>query len=167
MAQAFSVPLAHHRHKAHRRFADRLRIGGIILLALDEGLHIGGRDKLHLVPRVARLSAPEMRSSDSMATMHSNWLKNGSIWSRLSFLRKKHVARGKSPMHLEHILRQIESDSGNLRRERSPTSILADPSCHTDAVGCGYIIRLNKPGWTNIQRPKIEPVATNPVKSDW
>ena len=66
-------------------------------------------------------------------------------------------------MHREHILRQIESDSGNLRRERSPTSPLADPSCHTDAVRCGYIIRLNRPGCTNIQRPKIEPVATNPV----
>ncbi|WP_206613042.1 hypothetical protein, partial [Paenirhodobacter populi] len=36
---------------------------------------------------------------------------------------------------LEHILRQIEPDSGNLRHDRSPMWILAGPPWHTDAVG--------------------------------
>ena len=39
------------------------------------------------------------------------------------------------PMHLEHILRQIEPDSGNLRHDRSSLWILADPPWHSDAVG--------------------------------
>ena len=38
-------------------------------------------------------------------------------------------------MCLKHILRQIEPDSDNLRHDRSPMWILADPPWHTDAVG--------------------------------
>jgi len=38
-------------------------------------------------------------------------------------------------MHLKHILRQIESDCDNLRHDRSPLWIVADPPWHIDAVG--------------------------------
>ena len=33
-------------------------------------------------------------------------------------------------MHLEHILRQIEPDRDNLRQDRSPLWIVADPPWH-------------------------------------
>ncbi|WP_372834167.1 hypothetical protein, partial [Puniceibacterium confluentis] len=39
------------------------------------------------------------------------------------------------PMHLEHILRQIEPDRDNLRHDRPPLWIIADPPWHIDAVG--------------------------------
>lgn len=38
-------------------------------------------------------------------------------------------------MHLEHILRQIESNRDNLRHDRSPMRIVADPPWQIDAVG--------------------------------
>ncbi len=37
-------------------------------------------------------------------------------------------------MHLEHILRQIEPDRDNLRQDRSPLWIVADPPGTSDAV---------------------------------
>ena len=46
--------LALHSHKPHvrslGRLADRLRIGGIVLLPFDERLHISRRDEPHLMP---------------------------------------------------------------------------------------------------------------------
>jgi len=47
-------------------------------------------------------------------------------------------ARAIGPMDLKHILRQIESDRDNLRHDRSPLWILADPPWHRDAV-CGRL----------------------------
>ena len=38
-------------------------------------------------------------------------------------------------MHLKHVLRQVEPDRGNLRHDRPPLWILADPPWHIDAVG--------------------------------
>jgi hypothetical protein len=38
-------------------------------------------------------------------------------------------------MHLKHSLRQIEPDGDNLRHDRSPLWIVADPPWHSDAVG--------------------------------
>ncbi len=38
-------------------------------------------------------------------------------------------------MDLKHILRQIETDSDNLRHDRSPLWSVADPPWHTDAAG--------------------------------
>jgi alcohol dehydrogenase len=50
-------------------------------------------------------------------------------------LAQNRTARAVSPMHLKHILRQVEPDSGNLRHDRSPLLILADPPWDIDAVG--------------------------------
>jgi hypothetical protein len=53
------------RHKAHRRtlnrLADRFRIGGIVLIALDVRLHILRRHQSHLVPKRAQLPRPVVR----------------------------------------------------------------------------------------------------------
>jgi len=38
-------------------------------------------------------------------------------------------------MHLKHILSQIEPDRDNLRHDRPPLWIIADPPWHTDADG--------------------------------
>ena len=43
-----------YRHEPHRRpryrLTDRFRIGGIVLVALDVGLHVGRRHQLHRMP---------------------------------------------------------------------------------------------------------------------
>ena len=58
--------LALHRHEAHgralRRLADRFGIRRIVLLPLDERLHVSRRDQPHLVPELADLAGPVMRS---------------------------------------------------------------------------------------------------------
>lgn len=41
-------------------------------------------------------------------------------------------------MPLKHTLRQIEPDCDNLRHDRSPLWIVADPLWHTDAVGGAF-----------------------------
>ena len=52
-------------HKAHRRtpnrFADRRRIGGIVLVALKVSLHILRRHQPHLVAELRQLARPIMR----------------------------------------------------------------------------------------------------------
>ena len=44
--------------RAHRRLADRLSIGRIVLLALDEGLNVFGRNQLDLMAELDELAAP-------------------------------------------------------------------------------------------------------------
>src|SRR3954471_359113 len=59
-----------HRHKAHprplRRFADRLSIRHIILLPLDEGLHVSGWNQPHRVAQLAKLPRPVVRPATSL-----------------------------------------------------------------------------------------------------
>lgn len=50
-------------------------------------------------------------------------------------LAQHRPARSVGTVDLKHILRQIEPDRDNLRHDRSPLWILADPPWHTDAVG--------------------------------
>jgi hypothetical protein len=52
-------------HEAHvrprHRFTDGLSVGGIVLLPLDVGLHIGGRHQPHGMPQRPELARPMMR----------------------------------------------------------------------------------------------------------
>lgn len=130
-----------HGHEAHGRalccFADRLCIGGIILLALDEGLDVGGRDEPHLVAQLADLTAPEMRAATGFHR-HDTRLQLAEEGQHLippQRLAQLRPTRGISPMDLKHILRQVEPDRSNLRHDRSPLWILTDPPWHIDAVG--------------------------------
>lgn len=69
-AAYFEPPLrALHLHEAHRRpghgLADRLGVGGIVLLPLHIWLHIARRYELHLVAQRAELTGPIVRRSAS------------------------------------------------------------------------------------------------------
>ena len=50
-------------------------------------------------------------------------------------LAQHRLAKRVGPVRLKHILRQIEPDRSNLRHDRSPVWIVADPPWHIDAVG--------------------------------
>jgi hypothetical protein len=56
--------LALHGHEAHRGpqggLADGFCVGGIILLALDEGLHIGRRDQPHVMAQTGQFATPKV-----------------------------------------------------------------------------------------------------------
>lgn len=78
-----------HGHEPHRRtqgrFADRLGIHRIVLLPLDEGLHVGGWDQPHLMFQLSDLAAPEPKVREAKcappqasmaATQRGSWLKN-------------------------------------------------------------------------------------------
>ena len=58
---------------------------------------------------------------------------------------EKHLTRDISPVGLKHILRQVEADCDNLRHDRSPMRILADPPWHTDAVGVALLMAWMPP----------------------
>ena len=55
-----------YRHETHRRprgrLADRLGVGGVVLLPLHERLHVDRRDQLHLMTELLELSAPVVRA---------------------------------------------------------------------------------------------------------
>jgi hypothetical protein len=59
-------------------------------------------------------------------------------------------------MNLKHILSQIEPDRDNLRHDRSPLWILADPPWHIDAVGGGYIINAGLHARLSIVLPEMD-----------
>ena len=130
-----------HGHETHRpalrRFANSLGICRIILLPLDEGLDVGGRDEPHLMAQLPDLSAPEVRASAGFHRDNTRWQLAEERQHLIppQLLAQNHTARAVSPMHLKHILRQVEPDRGNLRNDRSPLWILSDQPWHINAVG--------------------------------
>src|SRR5690554_1315789 len=133
--------LALHRHEAHRRalrrLADCFGIGHVILLALHEWLHVGGWDQPHLMPDLPDLTPPEMGAATGFHRDNAGRKLSEECQDLVSsqLLAQHRPARSVGPVNLKHILRQIESDRDNLRHDRSPLWIIADPPWHTEAVG--------------------------------
>lgn len=103
--------LALHEHEPHRRtlggLADRLGIGGIVLLALDERLDLGGWDQPHLMAQFADLAAPEVGAA---AGFHRHDAgpqlpKEGQNLISPQLLVQNRPPRGVGAMRLKHILR--------------------------------------------------------------
>src|SRR3954462_3949810 len=67
-------------HEAHAlslcRLADRLCIGGIVLLPLHEWLHVSGRNEPHLMAELHQLAAPVMRASTGLHRHGARWLRS-------------------------------------------------------------------------------------------
>src|SRR5262249_26579078 len=108
------------RHKAHRRapnrLADRFRIGGIVLVALDVRLHVLRRHQSHLVPKRAQLARPVVRRR---ACLQANQTWRQSTEERQNLRTPKLLAQNRrslciNPVHLKNMLRQVQSDRSNL-----------------------------------------------------
>src|SRR5215471_1675748 len=108
------------RHKAHRRalnrLADRFRIGGIMLIALDVRLHILRRHQSHLVVKRAQLPRPVVRRR---ARLQANQTGRQSTEERQNLRTPKLLAQNRrslciDPVHLKNMLRQVQSDRSNL-----------------------------------------------------
>jgi len=104
---------------------------------LDEGLDVGWRDQTYLVAQLGNLTASEMSATAGFLRNDASW-KLADKYQNLrpsQFLAQHSSACEVSSVNRNHILRQIESDCDNLRHDRSPMRIIADPPWHTDAVG--------------------------------
>src|SRR5262249_39493660 len=104
------------RHKAHCRapnsLADRFRIGGIVLIALDVRLHVLRRHQSHLVAKRAQLPRPVVRRR---ARLQPNQTGRQSTEERQNLRTPKLLAQNRpslsiDPVHLKNILRQVQSD---------------------------------------------------------
>jgi hypothetical protein len=93
-----------------------LRIGGIVLLTLDERLHISRRNQPHLVPQSLELTAPVMRAAARLQRHNA---------ARLPGEERQHARPADPPaelhapalvdaMHMKNMLGDIQSDRGNL-----------------------------------------------------
>src|SRR5262245_53644193 len=108
------------RHKAHRRalnrLANRFRIGGIVLVALDVRLHVLRRHQSHLVAKRAQLPRPVVRRR---ARLQANQTGRQSTEERQNLRTPKLLAQNRPSLcndavHLKNMLRQVQSDRSNL-----------------------------------------------------
>src|SRR5262249_16248940 len=108
------------RYKAHRRapnrLADRFRIGGVVLVALDVCLHVLRRHQSHLVAKRAQLARPVVRRR---ARLQANQTGRQSTEERQNLRTPKLLAHNRpslciDPVHLKNMLRQVQSDRRNL-----------------------------------------------------
>src|SRR5262245_9076525 len=108
------------RFKAHRRalnrLADRFRIGGIVLVALDVRLHVLRRHQSNLVAKRAQLPRPIVHGR---ACLQANQTGRQSTEERQNLRTPNLLAQNRrslciDPMHLKNMLRQVQSDRSNL-----------------------------------------------------
>src|SRR3954452_12226086 len=114
------LSLGLNRDKAHRRstgsLSDRFRVGGIVLLALDERFDVDGWDQSNLMSEIPDGSPPVVRAptgfqGDDAARLLGKEAEN--FFSGKLFA-EPNAAVGKSAMRLEGPLCKIETDNANL-----------------------------------------------------
>src|SRR4051812_19124498 len=119
-----------HRHKAHprplRRFADRLSIRHVILLPLDEGLHVSGWDQPHRVAQLAKLSRPVVRPATSLQCHKTGRLPREKLehLGPHQALAEHHPAGRIGPVRLKYPLRNIKPYRASLAHGRLPWWLL-------------------------------------------
>ncbi len=133
--------LALHGDEPHGRalggLADRLGIGHVVLLPLDERLHVGRRDQPHLVAELADRASPVVRARAGLHGDKAAGLtaKKVSTCSRRSFLRNTTAPDALAPCAWNTCLARsrpmvlTSSTDASLRWSSTP------PLWHVDAVG--------------------------------
>src|SRR6516164_6557126 len=112
------------RNKAHagalRRFTDGLGIRRIVLLPLDEWLDVGWRHQSNGMTQLADLSCPVVRAGTGFHRDDAGRLcrEKGNELPASNALAEQNLAGGIGPMCLEHVLRDVQPDRGNLRHGR-------------------------------------------------
>jgi hypothetical protein len=115
-----------HRNEPHAwpryRFAAALGGGGVVLVGLDVGVHVLRRHQPHLVAQPGQLARPKMRAA---AGLHADQAARQVGEERQHLgprqpLPQHHPAALIDAMHLEHVLRDVETNRGNLHRTSPP-----------------------------------------------
>ena len=108
------------RHEVHgrslRRFRDRLRVSRVVLVALDEGLHIDRGDQPHLVAERQDLPAPVVGAGARLHRHRTLRLRGEKAQqlpaAQLPSVRHRPVRP--RPVHLKAPLCQIDPDDASL-----------------------------------------------------
>src|SRR5215469_1103687 len=112
------------RNKAHARplggFTDGLCIGGIVLLPLDERLDVGRRDQAHMMAQLSDLTRPVVRTGTGFHRHDAPGLRcqKTEKLHASNALAKEHIPGTIRSMHLEHVLRDVQTDRGSLLHGR-------------------------------------------------
>src|SRR6476659_5202996 len=103
-------------HEAHARtqdgLADGLGIGGIVLLALEIGLHVGRRHQSNSVAECLQLARPMVGRSASLDPNQARWqlLEEWQNISALQLPANDHFAVRIHPVNLKNRLGDVETD---------------------------------------------------------
>ena len=109
-----------HGHEAHGRalccLGGRLRVGHIVLLTLDEWLHVYRRNQLDFVPELLGLSAPMVSAPAGLHCHHAGRLRGEKIehFPAAQLFAECDGSVCPRTMHLEAVLRQIDPDDASL-----------------------------------------------------
>src|SRR6516165_5165981 len=112
------------RNKAHARplggFTDRLCIGSIVLLPLDERLDVGRRDQAHMMAQLSDLTRPVVRAGTGFHRNDTRGLRREKTEKlpASDALAKQHMPGTIRSMYLEHVLRDVQTDRGSLLHGR-------------------------------------------------
>ena len=107
--------------RAPDRFADRLGVGGIVLVALDVGLYILRRHQPNLMPELRQLTRPIMCRG---AGFHADKARRQSFEELYQLAAAKLLSDDDllgriNAVNLEHVLGDIQTDRGNLHVDGS------------------------------------------------
>ena len=112
-------------HEAHgrpsHRLTDRLGVSGIVLVALDVGLHVLRRHQPHLMTEFRQFTRPIM---GRCAGFHANQARRQRLEELQHLAAPKLLANDDllghvDPVNLEHVLGDIQTDRGNLHVDGS------------------------------------------------
>ena len=111
----------------------------------------------HVMPNLLNLAAPEMGATTGFHRDNAGRQIAEECQDLISsqLLAQNGASAAVSRVNLKHILRQIEPDRDNLRYDRSPLWIVANPPWHTDAVGGGG--HSISPRFTDEQPTRVSP----------
>src|SRR5215212_2744798 len=134
-------------NKAHSEplsgLADRFGIGHVVLLPLDERLHVRRRDETDRMAELGDLTPPVVGAATGLHG-HRAGRERGQECEELAaaqLLAKDHRARAVSPMELKDVLGEIEADGAHLVHGRLLEWALTPPLWHAEAVGGVHTIR--------------------------
>jgi hypothetical protein len=108
------------RHEPHRlacdRFADRLRVGGIILSPLHIGLHVSCGHQPHFMTQLGQFARPVMRRPASLGTDQARWqlLEEPQHLRSSQRLANYNLSACADTVNLKNVLGQIQADRANL-----------------------------------------------------
>jgi hypothetical protein len=109
-----------HRHKAHvrprHRLADSLRIGRVVLAALEVGLDVARRHQPDLMAKRRQFRGPMVRGRTGLDADQA-WRKVSEELQQLGppqLPSNNNRADGVDTVNLKHSLRDIQTDRGNL-----------------------------------------------------
>ena len=135
------------RHEVHGRtlrgFRDRLRVRRVVLVPLDEGLHVDRRNQPHLVTERLDLPAPVVGAGARLHRHRARRLRGEKTQqlpaAQLLAVRYRPVRL--RPVYLKAALCQIDPDDANLLHWMPPPSdgrkMLSTILAHCDAAGRG------------------------------